>query len=53
MQVIAEHLYRQGRFDLGDALCVEAGLMGGEALRQPYAAMHEVLEQVGRTSSCS
>lgn len=46
-RVVAEHFYREGRFELGDVLAVEAGLMDAEALRAPYAAMHTVLEQVG------
>ncbi|GIL82454.1 hypothetical protein Vretimale_11896 [Volvox reticuliferus] len=45
-RVVAEHFYREGRFELGDALAAEAGLMDAEALRAPYAAMHNVLEQV-------
>ena len=45
-RVIAEHLYREGRFALGDALAAEAGLMDAEGLRAPYCDMHTVLEQV-------
>ncbi|GLI70725.1 hypothetical protein VaNZ11_015749 [Volvox africanus] len=45
-RVISEHFYREGRFELGDALAAEAGLMDAEALRAPYAALHTVLEQI-------
>ncbi|PNW76421.1 hypothetical protein CHLRE_11g467574v5 [Chlamydomonas reinhardtii] len=45
-RVIAEHLYREGRFALGDALAAEAGLMDAEGLRAPYCDMHTVLEQI-------
>ncbi|EFJ41873.1 hypothetical protein VOLCADRAFT_67775 [Volvox carteri f. nagariensis] len=45
-RVVAEHFYREGRFELGDTLASEAGLMDAEELRAPYAAMHTVLEQI-------
>ncbi|GFR45069.1 hypothetical protein Agub_g6443 [Astrephomene gubernaculifera] len=45
-RVLAEHFYREGRFELGDCLAAEAGLMDAEQLRAPYASMHEVLEQI-------
>ncbi|KAF8058345.1 RMD5 [Scenedesmus sp. PABB004] len=45
-RVIAEHLYREGRFALADAFVAEAGLPGGDELRQPYVALHAVLQQI-------
>ena len=49
-QVVAEHLFHEGRFDVGDLFAGEAGL-GAEAaaaLKQPYVAMHSVLQEVRR-----
>ena len=46
-QVIAEHLFHEGQFEIGDAFVGEAGLGDGEALKRPYASMHTVLQQVG------
>jgi hypothetical protein len=44
---VAAHLYREGRAELADAFCAEAGVEGHEAIRAPYAALHRVLQQVG------
>lgn len=49
---VAAHLYREGRAGLADAFCAEAGVEGHEAIRAPYAALHRVLQQVGRRLSC-
>lgn len=47
LQVLAEHFYREGRFDLGDLLAREAKLPNGaEQLKAPYSAMHKILTQV-------
>ncbi len=46
LKVIAEHLFREGRFDVGEIFAREAGLEGVEKLRQPYVAMHTILQQV-------
>ena len=46
VQVIAEHLYQQGRFGVGDTFVAEAGVADGAALKQPYLAMHSVLKEV-------
>lgn len=46
MQVIAEHLYQQGNFTVGDTFVQEAGISNAAALKKPYTAMHAVLEQV-------
>jgi hypothetical protein len=47
MQVFADHLFRAGRFDSGQALLQEAGLQGeAERLAAPFHAMHKVLTQV-------
>jgi hypothetical protein len=50
--VIAEHLYREGRFELADEFVSEAALPGAAELRAPYIALHTVLQQVrhGRAS---
>lgn len=47
MQVIAEHLFHEGLFDIGRLFVREAGVAGGEALQRPYASMHTVLQEVG------
>ena len=39
-QVVAQHLYHEGHFDIGDAFVEEAGLAQGGALKAPYASMH-------------
>lgn len=46
-QVIAEHFYREGRFELGDSFAREAGVPGGAELKAPYMDMHRVLQRVG------
>jgi len=46
LQVIAEHLYQQGNFTVGDTFVQEAGICNAAALKKPYTAMHAVLEQV-------
>lgn len=45
-QVIAEHLFHEGLFDIGRLFVREAGVAGGEALQHPYASMHTVLQEV-------
>lgn len=45
-QILAEHFYREGRFDLGDLLAAEAQLPNPESLKGPYSAMHAILTQV-------
>lgn len=52
-QVIAEHLYREGRFQLGDAFVHEAALPGGSGLKAPYVALHTVLQQVRRVAAAA
>lgn len=47
VQVIAEHFYREGRFSSGDTFCREAGISSSEQLKEPYTAMHKILQQVG------
>lgn len=46
VQVIAEHLYQQGHFGVGDTFVAEAGIPDGVRLKQPYLAMHSVLKEV-------
>ncbi|CAK0782608.1 hypothetical protein CVIRNUC_005811 [Coccomyxa viridis] len=45
-QVIAEHLYQQGNFTVGDTFVEEAGISNSAALKKPYTAMHAVLKQI-------
>ena len=45
-QVIAEHLFRVGKFDVGEAFSREAGIPNADALKQPYVAMHAILKEV-------
>lgn len=45
-QIIAQHLYHEGRMDVGDVFAAEAGVSDGALLRQRYAALHEVVKQV-------
>lgn len=47
-QVIAEHLFHEGLFEIGQVFVEEAGVEEGEALKRPYASMHTVLQEVQR-----
>ncbi|KAL4442413.1 hypothetical protein ABPG77_004997 [Micractinium sp. CCAP 211/92] len=47
-QVIAEHLFHEGLFEIGQLFVEEAGVEDGEALRRPYASMHTVLSEIRR-----
>lgn len=47
MQVIAEHFYQEGSFEVGDAFLKEAGIEDGQGIRAPYQRMHDILHQVG------
>ena len=48
MQVIVNHLYREGLFESGDALVEEADLPAdtAKATKETFAQMHEHLSQV-------
>jgi hypothetical protein len=46
-QVLVEHLYREGRFEVADHLVEAAGLTGAGAIRERYTALHTILQQVG------
>lgn len=46
MQVVAEHLFHEGKFAVGEQFIQEAGIAEGEALRKPFEAMHQVLQEV-------
>ena len=50
-QVIAQHLYQEGRFGTGDVFVQEARVKGGDALKEPFVAMHGVLCEV-RDPAC-
>lgn len=45
-QVIAQHLFHTGNFRVGELFVQEAGVPGGEALKEPFTALHEILVQV-------
>lgn len=47
-QVIAEHLFQEGRFEVGQLFVEEAGVAEGEALKRPYQSMHSVLQEIQR-----
>lgn len=46
VQVVAEHLFHEGKFIVGEKFIQESGIPQGEALRKPFEAMHQVLQQV-------
>ncbi|KAI9121523.1 hypothetical protein K1719_008556 [Acacia pycnantha] len=43
-QIIANHFYRQGLFDLGDSIINEAGELNSNSLRSQFLEMHQILE---------
>lgn len=47
-QILAEHFYREGKFELGDTFALEAGIPADSAarLKQPYISMHDILQEV-------
>ena len=49
IQVVAEHLFHEGKFAVGEKLIQEAGIAQGEALQKPFEAMHQVLQEVRST----
>ena len=46
LQVVAQHLFQEGRFAVGEAFLREAKVPYGEKLKAPFAAMHSVLQSV-------
>ena len=58
---MAEHLFHEGRFAVGEKFIQEAGMANGESLKRPFEAMHQVLKEVNDSlglcsislSSCS
>lgn len=52
VQVIAEHFFHEGNFKVGDCFLREAHVADGDTIRQPFMAMHSILEQVRRTLFC-
>lgn len=44
--VVAQHLYHEGLFDIGDSFCKEAEILNAEELKAPYATMHQVLAEL-------
>lgn len=50
LQVVAEHLFHEGNFAVGEAFVQEAGIAKGDSIKKPFEAMHQVLKEVsGRT----
>ena len=45
-QVIAQHFFQQGEFEVGRLFVEEAGISNGDQLMAPYEAMHDVLQHV-------
>ena len=46
MQVVAEHLFRAGRYEVGCTFIQEAGLPRAQALTDTFRELHEILLQV-------
>ena len=46
LQVVAEHLFHEGKFAVGEAFIKEAGIVQSESLKKPFEAMHQVLKEV-------
>jgi hypothetical protein len=46
MQVILDHLYREGLFEVGDTLSREVHIEGSQA-KHIFSDMHRLLKQVG------
>ncbi|GAX82856.1 hypothetical protein CEUSTIGMA_g10282.t1 [Chlamydomonas eustigma] len=45
-KVIAEHFFREGRFEVGTQFAAEACVQATESLKLPYTAMHSILLQI-------
>ncbi|KAF5842388.1 CTLH/CRA C-terminal to lish motif domain-containing protein [Dunaliella salina] len=45
-KVIAEHFFREGRFEVGDVFAQEARIPDVHELKAPYIEMHKILEQI-------
>ncbi|GAB4848836.1 hypothetical protein Ancab_003630 [Ancistrocladus abbreviatus] len=45
-QIIANHLYRQGMFDIGDCFTNEAGEQEASAMKSPFIEMYRILEAI-------
>ena len=45
-QVIAEHLYREGLFDIGDTFVAEAQISDGNLSKLPFMEMRNIMKQV-------
>ena len=51
MQVIAEHFFHEGQFEVGQTFVEEARIPDGNSLQEPYREMHQVLKEVRRHPS--
>ena len=51
MQVIAEHFFHEGQFEVGQTFVEEARIPDGNSLQEPYREMHQVLKEVRRHRS--
>lgn len=45
-RIVAEHLFQQGRFEIGESFVAEATLSCEDTLKQPFAEMHSILKQI-------
>lgn len=44
--MIAEHFFHEGNFRVGDCFLAESQVSDGKSVREPYVAMHRIVEQV-------
>ncbi|KAK3246241.1 hypothetical protein CYMTET_44216, partial [Cymbomonas tetramitiformis] len=47
-QVVAQHIYREGNFELGDTFVREANFHIPGHEKEPYTMMHSILEQIAK-----
>ncbi|KAK9833790.1 hypothetical protein WJX74_005894 [Apatococcus lobatus] len=45
-QVIAEHFFHEGQFEVGQTFVEEARIPDGTSLQEPYQEMHQVLKEI-------
>ena len=50
-QVLAQHFLQEGNFEVGERIIKEAGIPDGDAIKEPYKAMHQVLREVSNSSA--
>lgn len=47
LRVIAEHLFQEGMFNVGETFVREARIQDGDAIRAPYIFVHSVIDELG------